>query len=97
MVVTLAAHGNLDALVDVFRQRRSQFDPVSCDLTDDAGRAATNFRAVSGATYFIRVAEQANSESSTFALRLVLGPAPAQPPGRALRAGGIRVSAYNLI
>lgn len=87
VVAKLAADGNLDAEVDIYKQRRSQLDFVACDLTDDQGLAATRFRVTDGATYFIRVAEQPNSEHDTFTLKLLQGPPPAQPPGKSLASG----------
>lgn len=88
LAVTLAANGNLDALLNVFKQRRSQLDPVACDATDDAGRAGVSFRPEAGATYYIRVAEQRATESNSFALRLVRGYPPAAPQGALLPPTG---------
>ena len=85
-----AADGNLDAEIDVFKQRRSQLDFVDCDITDDQGLGAAGFRVTDGATYFIRVAEQPNSEHNTFTLKLVQGPPPAEPPGRSLKSGHVQ-------
>lgn len=88
LAVTLAANGNLDAILDVFKQRRSALDPVACDPTDDAGRAGVSFRPEAGATYYIRVGERRLSESNSFTLRLVRGSAPAEPQGLLLPATG---------
>jgi hypothetical protein len=90
VVAKLTADGNLDAELDIFKQRRSQLDFVDCDLTDDRGLGAAGFRVTDGATYFIRVAEQPNSEANSFTLKLVQGPPPAQPPGRSLASGHAR-------
>lgn len=90
VVAKLAANGNLDAEIDVYRQQRSQLDLTACDLTDDQGLAATRFRVTDGATYLIRVADQPNSEQNSFTLTLVQGPPPAEPPGRSLASGHAR-------
>ena len=87
VVAKLAADGNLDAELDIYKQRRSQLEFVACDLTDDQGLGAAGFRVADGATYFIRVAEQPNSEANSFTLKLVQGPPPAEPPGRSLASG----------
>jgi hypothetical protein len=87
VVAKLAAHGNLDAEIDIYKQRRSQLEFVACDLTDDRGLGAAGFRVTDGATYFLRVAERHNSEANSFTLNLLQGPPPAEPPGRSLASG----------
>ena len=87
VVAKLAADGNLDAEIDIYKQQRSHLNLVACDLTDNQGLAATGFRVTDGATYLIRVANQPNSESDSFTLRLLHGPLPAQPPGQSLASG----------
>lgn len=90
VVAKLAAHGNLDAEIDVYKQRRSQLDFAACDLTDDQGLGAAAFRVTEGSTYFIRVAERPHSEHNSFSLKLVQGPPPAAPPGKSLTDGHAR-------
>jgi hypothetical protein len=90
VVAKLAADGNLDAELDIYKQRRSHLDLAACDVTDDQGLGAARFRVTDGATYFIRVAEQPNSEHDSFSLKLVQGPPPAEPPGRSLASGHAR-------
>lgn len=90
VVAKLAADGNLDAELDIYKQRRSQLDFVACDVTDDQGLGAARVRVTDGATYFIRVAEQPNSEHDSFTLKLLQGPPPAEPPGRSLASGHAR-------
>ena len=87
VVAKIAAAGNLDAELDIYKQRRSRLDLVACDLTDDQGLGAAGFRVTDGATYFIRVADQPNSEHDSFSLKLVQGPPPVEPPGRSLASG----------
>jgi hypothetical protein len=61
---------------------------VSCDTTDDQGKAGVNFSAKKGSTYLIRVAQRANSVAGTFALDVfVPQPAPG-PPGHQLGPAG---------
>lgn len=43
--ICLAASGDLDAVIDVFRPVRSRLDPVTCETTDDSGDAALTFGA----------------------------------------------------
>lgn len=92
VVVDLAANGDLDAIVDVFRQRRSQLDPLDCEATDDNGAASVAFQAQRGQAYLIRVVRRAGSEPGTFRLATSAVQPPATPPGRSLAAGGVRDS-----
>jgi hypothetical protein len=89
VVVRLHAGGDLDGAVDVFRRRRSRLESLGCDATDDAGDAATSFRADAGGRYLVRVTKQVGSVDAAFTLRLQPGPPAARPPGRRLpRRGG---------
>lgn len=92
VVVDLAANGDLDAIVDVFRQRRSQLDPLDCEATDDGGAASIAFQAQRGQAYLIRVVRRAGSEPGTFRLTTSAVQPPATPPGRALATAGARDS-----
>jgi hypothetical protein len=88
IVVRLAAAGDLDATVDVFRRTRSQLTAVTCELTDANGQAEATFRPEKGAAYLIRVGRRANSVAGDFRLD-VAAPVPAPTaPGSALPAGG---------
>jgi hypothetical protein len=89
IVVSVAAHGKLDLVVDVFKQVRSQTESQTCDVSDDNGNAATEFNAAAGDDYLIRVGERSGSESNTFSLNVSAPIAPAQPPGKALHAAGV--------
>jgi hypothetical protein len=97
VVATLTANGNLDAEIDVYQQRRSQLVFTACDVTDEHGLGAAGFRVTDGATYFIRVAEQPNSEANSFSLKLVQGPTPAEPPGQSLASGHARGTLDRLL
>src|SRR5206468_1950089 len=55
VVVDLAADGDLDANVEVFRKERSQVQSLACDTSDAKGKAAVTFQARKGESYLIRV------------------------------------------
>jgi hypothetical protein len=88
VIVQLAANGNLDAVVDVFRVRRSQLLETACDITDDRGRSSFDFGVGNNETYLVRVAQLTNSASNSFKLTLQLGRPPAEPPGSPLPRKG---------
>jgi hypothetical protein len=88
IVVRLAAAGDLDGVVDVFKRTRSQLSFVACEPTDDQGAAEATFRPEKGASYLIRVGQRANSVPGTFRLD-VFAPQPAPTaPGPALPSNG---------
>lgn len=91
VVVSLAANGDLDALVDVYRVQRSQLQQVTCERTDAKGQALLAFR-VSKAddAYLIRVSQQVGSVSDTFKLGLQFAEPAARPPGDPLPSGGVK-------
>jgi hypothetical protein len=86
----LDAQDDLDAVVAVFRQQRSQLPTVACAVTDRRGKAGLAFRAQKGATYFILVGQQVNSAPGSFRLELFAPEAPAKPPGTLLPPEGVR-------
>jgi hypothetical protein len=88
VIVGLNANGDLDAVVDVFRARRSQLDFTDCEVTDDDGRAQLDFEVERGEVYLIRVAPLENSVQDTFRLTVQLGEPAAEPPGRPLARKG---------
>jgi hypothetical protein len=97
VILRLQANGDLDAVVDVYRVRRSQLIFTSCAVTDAKGKTALAFRTRKKPdTYLIRVARQTDSESDTFSLSLQLGQ-PATPPGPALPSGGATGSLDRVI
>src|SRR3954471_18679870 len=63
VIVNLQANGTLDAVVDVYRVRRSQLDQVECDTTGDNGRSAFDFDVGADQTYLVRVSRRFNSSS----------------------------------
>ncbi len=97
VIVELQADGDLDATIDVFRRVRSQTQYVDCDRGDEKGAAATDFQAVKGGQYLLRVAQQAGSVAGTFTLRVSAPIAPARPPGPPLPAGGVTRSLDRVV
>ena len=90
VALELAARGDLEAVIDVFRRDRSRLESVDCDVTNRRGDASVVFTADKGQRYLIRVAEQFNSESGDFTLELFEPEPEARPPGRRLpRRGGV--------
>lgn len=89
MVVNLAAAGDLDAVVDVYVRRRSQTRAITCDATNERGKAALAFQASKGDIYLFRVAQVPNSVSGDFTLDVFAPVPPARPPGRRLGRGGV--------
>jgi hypothetical protein len=86
--IKLAAHGSLDAAVDVYVRQRSQSNLVGCRRTDNKGRAALAFAPSAGTTYLIRVGQRSNSDPGTFSMRVFPLPPPPSPPGRHLSPHG---------
>jgi hypothetical protein len=88
VIVQLAANGDLDAVVDVFRVRRSQLIETACDITDDRGRSSFDFNVGNNETYLVRVAQLTNSAANSFRLTVQIGRPPAEPPGAPLPRKG---------
>ena len=97
VIVGLAANGDLDAVVDVYRVRRSQLTTVNCDTTDENGRASLSFPVDEDETYLIRVAPVFNSVDDSFRLTVQLGEPDAQPPGAPLPRGGARGTLHRAL
>ena len=97
VIADLTANGDLDAVVDVYRVRRSQLTAVNCDTTDENGRASLSFPVRSGETYLIRIAPVFNSVDDTFRLTLQLGEPDARPPGPPLPSGGGRGTLHRAL
>jgi hypothetical protein len=88
VILGMAANGDLDAVVDVYRVRRSQLLPVTCVLTDEEGRAELDFPVGEDDVFLIRVAPLANSVDDSFRLNLQLADQDATPPGTPLARNG---------
>ncbi len=90
VAIELAARGDLEAVIEVYRRDRSQLDRLDCDSTNRRGDASVVFSADKDQRYLIRVGEQFNSESGDFTLDLFRPEPEARPPGRRLpRRGGV--------
>jgi hypothetical protein len=88
VAVELAAGGVLDGTLDVYKAVRSQLQPVTCQHTEEEGKASLSFKAEKNTLYEIRVAALPNSQLAPFTLN-VFQPTPAiGPPGPRLPAGG---------
>ncbi len=96
IAIRVAAAGDVDALIDVFRPVRSQLEPVTCETTDQAGDAALTFGAGEGQRYLIRVGRRPNSVDGEFRLDVFSPQPPARPPGRPLPPGGLSRSVDRL-
>lgn len=88
IIIALAAHGSLDAVVDVYALQRSQTTEVACERTDAHGQAAPDFFARKNQVFLIRVAQLANSSSDTFQMRVQRKLPAAKPPGAPLPSRG---------
>ncbi len=89
LVMRFTAFGQLDAVVSVYRVVRSRLTPVVCTPTDENGRGALTFTAVSGASYAIMVGRDQTSEDGRFRFTLFRQEPSSKPPGRPLRRRGV--------
>jgi hypothetical protein len=90
VAIELAARGDLEAVIEVYRRDRSQLNELDCDLTNRQGDASVVFSADKDQRYLIRVGEAFDSESGDFTLDLFRPEPEAKPPGRRLpRRGGV--------
>ncbi|MEA2479904.1 MAG: hypothetical protein QOJ07_1826 [Thermoleophilaceae bacterium] len=88
VIVNLAAQGDLDAVLDVFKRKRSQLSPVDCQQTDDKGDASIDARAAKGDQFLIRVSQRSSSVAGDFKLDVVIAQPAENPPGRSLPSKG---------
>ena len=88
LIVSLAAAGDLDAVVDVYRLQRSQITGVTCERTDKDGNASLDFRVKPGESYLIRISQLTDSAPGSFQLKIQLALPPATPPGAPLPRAG---------
>ena len=89
VAVRLAAAGDLDAVVEVFKRVRSQLEFTGCERTDREGNAAFSFRAAANERYLVRVSQRSTSVPGTFRLEVFSPQAPARPPGAPLPKVGV--------
>ena len=91
VALRMAAGGQMDASVDVYRKVRSRLNLVTCTQTDDNGKATIEQDGLRpGGTYLVRVGNEVGSTASTFTLKLLVPAAPPTPPGRHLPRVGVR-------
>jgi len=91
IVLRLHADGDLDGVMAVYEVRRSHLNFVTCDPTDDNGRAELAFDSPGGGNYLILFGRNPDSVDGTFTLR-ANSPPRAKPPGAPLPARGVRSS-----
>jgi hypothetical protein len=97
LVLELAANGDLDAVVDVFRVQRSRTTPLGCDSSDQRGRASVAVEVARNQSFLIRVAKLTASVDDTFKLTIQFGRALAEAPGPPLPAGGATGSLQRVV
>jgi hypothetical protein len=89
IAIDLAAAGQLEAAVDVYRAVRSQLVSVACGRTDEEGKTSLSFSAKKGSLYYVRVAALQGSQPGSFTLDVFLPTPEVQPPGLELAPGGV--------
>jgi hypothetical protein len=89
VVLRLAAAGDLDAGMEIYRRARSQLPLEQSQLTDEDGHADIVFDSRGGATYFVRITQRANSEAGGFRLNVFLPRLFPSAPGAQLPTSGV--------
>jgi hypothetical protein len=89
VVLRFVGGGDLDAGVEVYRRARSQLPLEQSQLTGENGRADIIFDSRAGATYFVRVAQRANSAPGGFRLDVYLPRLFPSVPGPRLPQRGV--------
>ncbi|TML51748.1 MAG: hypothetical protein E6G15_12090 [Actinobacteria bacterium] len=88
IVLRLHADGVLDGVLAVYEVQRSHLNQVTCDATDQNGRAELSFDSSTGANYLILFGRLPDSVDSTFELRST-APPRSKPPGTRLPVKGV--------
>ena len=88
IVVRIAASGDLDAIVSVYRAVRSRLSPVGCIPTGDDGRGALSFTSTGG-DYLVMVGRERTSDDGRFKLTMFRQEPSSRPPGRSLPRAGV--------
>ncbi|HEY3758825.1 MAG TPA: hypothetical protein VGL37_03640 [Solirubrobacteraceae bacterium] len=88
IAVELAAAGNLEAVLSVYRVVRSQLQQVGCEATDEEGKVSLTFKTQKEAVYDIRVAARSSSQLAGFTLNVFLPTPAVAPPGPPLPTRG---------
>lgn len=94
MVARLAARGELDGALAVYRIVRSQRLPVLCASTNRHGRARLAWYAYREGSYLIGVARRTGSAAGPFDLNVLAAEPAERPPGSVL-SGGVARSTIN--
>ena len=81
LVLDISASGDLDAGMELYRRARSQLNLEGALLTDEEGRGRLVQVVRAGRTYFVRVAQRANSVAGTFSLKASVPQGPPKGPG----------------
>jgi hypothetical protein len=88
IVLRMAAFGELDAVVSVYRAVRSRLTPVACAPTDDNGRGALSFTSSAG-DYVVMVGRERASVDGAFHLTVFRQEPTSKAPGRTLLRTGV--------
>jgi hypothetical protein len=88
IVIRVAALGDLDAVVSVYRAVRSRLSLAGCTPTDDSGRGALSFTSTGG-DYLIMVGRERTSDDGRFKLTMFRQEPSSRPPGPPLPRAGI--------
>ena len=88
VVVRLAAFGNLDAIVSVYRAVRSRIFLTNCAATDENGNGALSFTS-EGGDYLIMVGRERTSDDGRFKLTMFRQEPSSKLPAPALPHGGV--------
>lgn len=88
IVVRIAALGDLDAVVSVYRPVRSRLNQVGCDATDENGHGALSFTS-GGGDYLVMVGRERASDDGRFKLTMFRQEPTSHAPGRLLPRGGV--------
>jgi hypothetical protein len=89
IVVGVDNGGDLDGTLEVFERRRSQLRSVTCERTDEEGKASFSFKPTKGVSYVVRVGQLSNSVPGTFRLDAFAPEPPARGPGPQLPGAGV--------
>src|SRR2546423_1173070 len=88
IVVRIAALGDLDPVVSVYRPVRSRLNAVGCNATDENGRGALSFTSAGG-DYLVMVGRERSSDDGPFKLTMYRQEPSSHTPGRSLPRAGI--------
>src|SRR5262245_25260649 len=86
LVARLRAHGNLDAVVAVYRVVRNKRTPVLCARTDGHGRARVAWYGYLDGSYLVGVGRLVDSEADAYTLKVLAAEQRQLPPGDPLPA-----------